>query len=192
MGWIWTGVQLVPLAQILLACSPLLRARDDMTDIPLTAAQRKLLGLEPAPPSPANNNPDLKFSTPPRYSRTPSSIAGSVGSRGSYTNSPLSGRGAGSGSPFQNSGGHGSPFSPPIESPLLQRTGSLFGGSLNNNSNNNRRSSSSGSPFSASTAVNFLGEPGSPSPAGGKRTSVGLNNKWLYEKGRRSSGTWVH
>ncbi|KAJ6789694.1 hypothetical protein PWT90_00558 [Aphanocladium album] len=180
ISWAWTIVQLIPVAQIALACVPLLRARDEMTDIPLTAAQRKLLGLAPAPPGSSPANPDLSFSTPPRYSRTPS-MAGSVGSRGSYNNSPLSNRG---GSPFQNS--TGSPFSP-IDSPLLQKGGSssLFGG--------NRRSSNSGSPFSASTSVNVLGDPASPSPAGGKRTSVGLNSKWLYEKGRRSSGSaWVH
>lgn len=181
MSWAWTVVQIVPLAQIALACTPLLRARDEMTDIPLTAAQRKLLGLAPATASPvaAAATADLVFSTPPRYSRTPS-MAGSVGSRGSY-GSPLSGRG---GSPFQNST-TGSPFSPPVDSPLLPKSGNaLFGG-------NNRRSSS-GSPFSASTSLNLLGDPASPSPAG-KRTSVGLNSKWLYEKGRRSSGSaWVH
>ncbi|ATY61403.1 nuclear pore complex [Cordyceps militaris] len=181
MSWAWTVIQIVPLAQIALACTPLLRARDEMTDIPLTAAQRKLLGLAPATASPvaAAATADLVFSTPPRYSRTPS-MAGSVGSRGSY-GSPLSGRG---GSPFQNST-TGSPFSPPVDSPLLPKSGNaLFGG-------NNRRSSS-GSPFSASTSLNLLGDPASPSPAG-KRTSVGLNSKWLYEKGRRSSGSaWVH
>ncbi|OAA72504.1 Nuclear pore complex component [Cordyceps fumosorosea ARSEF 2679] len=189
INWVWTAVQVVPLAQVALACTPLLRARDEMTDIPLTAAQRKLLGLAPAPP-PASPSAaaaaDLVFSTPPRYSRTPS-IAGSVGSRGSYSNSPLSGRG----SPFQNSTtGGGSPFSPPVDSPLMPRSGGggvkLFG------SGGGNRRSSSGSPFSASTSVNLLGDPASPSPAG-KRTSVGLNSKWLYEKGRRSSGSaWVH
>ncbi|OAA75756.1 Nuclear pore complex component [Akanthomyces lecanii RCEF 1005] len=182
ISWAWTVVQLMPLVQVALACMPLFRARDEMTDIPLTDAQRKLLGLAPAPPasSPAK---DLTFSTPPRYSRTPS-IAGSVGSRGSYTNSPLSGRG----SPFQSStAGGGSPFSPPVDSPMLPKSGSnLFGAGANN------RRSSSGSPFSASTSMNLFGDPTSPSPAG-KRTSVGLNSKWLYEKGRRSSGSaWVH
>ncbi|KAM3511103.1 hypothetical protein MY11210_005277 [Beauveria gryllotalpidicola] len=195
MGWAWTVVQTVPLVQIALACTPLLRARDEMKDIPLTAAQRKLLGLEPAPP--ASSSPgaaaaaaaasaDSTFSTPPRYSRTPS-IAGSVGSRGSYTHSPQSGRG----SPFQSSA-PGSPFSPPVDSsPLLSKNGgsNLFGGVAGGN----RRASASGSPFSASTTMNLLGDPASPSPAGGKRTSVGLNSKWLYEKGRRSSGSaWVH
>ncbi|TQV91086.1 nuclear pore complex component [Cordyceps javanica] len=201
ISWAWTVVQVVPAVQIALACTPLLRARDEMTDIPLTAAQRKLLGLAPAPPpaSPAGAGAgaDLVFSTPPRYSRTPS-IAGSVGSRGSYTQSPLSGRGGGS--PFQNSA-PGSPFSPtPVDGPMLPRTGNnLFGGAGAGSGGgggsgggiSNRRSSS-GSPFAASTSVNFLGDPASPSPAG-KRTSVGLNSKWLYEKGRRSSGSaWVH
>ncbi|KAM0671067.1 hypothetical protein ACQRIT_001312 [Beauveria bassiana] len=191
MGWAWTVIQTIPLVQIALACTPLLRARDEMNDIPLTAAQRKLLGLELAPPassspSAAAASADSTFSTPPRYSRTPS-IAGSVGSRGSYTHSPLSGRG----SPFQSSA-PGSPFSPPVDSsPLLSKNGgsNLFGGVASGN----RRASTSGSPFSASTTMNLLGDPASPSPAGGKRTSVGLNSKWLYEKGRRSSGSaWVH
>ncbi|OAR00373.1 hypothetical protein LLEC1_00996 [Akanthomyces lecanii] len=65
LSWGWTVVQLMPLVQVALACMPLLRARDEMTDIALTDAQRKLLGLAPAPPasSPAK---DLTFSTPPR------------------------------------------------------------------------------------------------------------------------------
>lgn len=157
---------------------PLLRAKDDLSDIPLTAAQRKLLGL---PPSSTALVPDATFSTPPRYSRTPS-IAGSVGSRGSYASSPLSGRG----SPVvQGNGGSGSPYSP-AGSPLFQKSLSGFG--------DGRRSSiGSGSPFGASSSANLFSDPTSPSPSGGKRTSVGLNSKWLYEKGRRSSGSaWLH
>jgi nucleoporin POM34 len=35
--------------------------------------------------------------------------------------------------------------------------------------------------------------PATPTPAPGKRSSVGLNSKWLYERGRRSSGnSWMH
>lgn len=170
-------LQLVPIIQIGVACLPLLRAQDDLSDIPLTNVQRKLLGL---PPSSAPN-PDAKISTPPRYSRTPS-IAGSVGSRGSYASSPLSGRG----SPVVSGtlGGSGSPYSP-SGSPLFQKSANGLG--------NGRRSSfGTGSPFGASTSANLFSEPGSPSP-GGKRTSVGLNSKWLYEKGRRSSGSaWLH
>lgn len=173
LGWTWFLFQLIPLFNIGLACLPLVRSEDDLTDIPLTPAQRKLLGL---PPSSAAATPDAKFSTPPRYSRTPS-IAGSVGSRGSYPSSPLSGRG----SPVVP-GSSGSP----LGSPLFQKNVGAFG--------NGRRSSfGSGTPFGASTSTNLFSDSGSPSPSGGKRTSVGLNNKWLYEKSRRSSGSaWVH
>ncbi|KAH7318568.1 nuclear pore complex component-domain-containing protein [Stachybotrys elegans] len=177
VGWVWLAAKLVPFVQIGLACLPLLRKEDDLADIPLTATQRKLLGL---PPSSAPPTPDAKFSTPPRYSRTPS-IAGSVGSRASYSSSPLSGRG----SPAMPSpGGFGAAYSPP-SSPLMHKTGSGLG---------DRRRSSIGSPgpFGASTSASLFSDSGS-SNSGGKRTSVALNSKWLYEKGRRSSGSaWLH
>lgn len=173
LSWAWFVFQLIPLFNIGLACLPLIRSEDDISDIALTPAQRKLLGLAPSSAAPT---PDAAFSTPPRYSRTPS-IAGSAGSRGSYASSPLSGRG----SPVVQ-GSSGSP----LGSPLFQKSVGPFG--------NGRRSSiGSASPFSASTSSNLFGDSGSPSPSGGKRTSVGLNNKWLYEKSRRSSGSaWVH
>lgn len=172
LSWAWFVVQLVPWVQIAMACLPLLRTPDDITDIPLTAAQRKLLGL---PPSSAPPTPDAKFSTPPRYSRTPS-LAGSVGSRASYNSSPLSGRGSVGGSP--------SPYNGP-GSPLLSK-------SMSGLVNGRRSSFGSASPFGANSSPNLFNEslsPSSPSPSGGKRTSVGLNSKWLYEKGRRSSGS---
>ncbi|QUC19475.1 uncharacterized protein UV8b_03716 [Ustilaginoidea virens] len=177
LGWLWFAFQLVPFVQIGLACLPLVRANDDLSDIPLTSAQRRLLGLGPSSAPPL---PDANFSTPPRYSRTPS-IAGSVGSRASYASSPLSGRG----SPvIQGScGASGSQYSP-VGSPLLPRSSfSALG---------NGRRSSFGSPstFGQSTSASLFSEPpGTPSPSGGKRTSVGLNSKWLYEKGRRPSGS---
>ncbi|KAI5461274.1 nuclear pore complex component-domain-containing protein [Mariannaea sp. PMI_226] len=172
LSWAWFIFKLIPLINIGIACLPLIRPKDDITDIALTPAQRKLLGLPPAAVAPT---PDTKFSTPPRYSRTPS-IAGSVGSRGSYNSSPLSGRGSPA---VQGSGS-------PLGSPLFQKSVNGFG--------NGRRSSiGSGSPFSGSTSTNLFSDPTSPSPSGGKRTSVGLNSKWLYEKGRRSSGSaWAH
>ncbi|KAG6039325.1 hypothetical protein E4U41_002899 [Claviceps citrina] len=179
LSWAWFVCQLMPFIQIGLACLPLVRAKDDLADIPLTAAQRQLLGLPPSLAPPAS---DAKFSTPPRYSRTPS-IAGSVGSRGSYASSPLSGRG----SPVvQGSFGASDSQYSPMGSPLLQRG---FGGL-----GNARRSSfGSTSPLAQGTSSNLFSDPGSPSPSGGKRTSVGLNSKWLYERGRRSSGTaWLH
>lgn len=173
LGWGYLLLQLIPLANIGFALLPLFRKGDDLDDIPLTPAQRKLLGL---PPGSRPATPNAGYSTPPRYSRTPS-MAGSVASNRSYTSSPLSGRGSPA-LPANN--GSGSPFSP-ASSP------SKFASSLNN-----RRSSfGSPGPFSASTSSNLFPDPASPSA--GKRTSVSLNNKWLYEKGRRSSGSaWLH
>lgn len=176
LSWFWFLLQLVPFAKILLACLPLVRARDNLNDIPLTGAQRKLLGLQPASAAPT---PEAGFSTPPRYSRTPS-LAGSVGSRGSFASSPLSGRG----SPMLQGtmGGSGSPYSP-SGSPLHSKSSNGLGFS------NGRRSSlGSGNPFGVSSGTSLFSDPGSPSPSGGKRMTVGLNSKWLYEKGRRSSG----
>ncbi|KAF4965020.1 hypothetical protein FZEAL_10817 [Fusarium zealandicum] len=167
VSWAWFILQLIPFINIGIACLPLIRPKDDLSDIPLTAAQRKLLGLAPVSAAPV---PDAKFSTPPRYSRTPS-LAGSASSRGSYSGSPLSGRGSPA---MQGSSGS------PLGSPLFQKSINSFG--------NGRRSSiGSASPFAASSSTNLFSDPTPPSPSGGKKTSVGLNNKWLYEKGRRSS-----
>ncbi len=111
-GWTWLVLQLVPVLNIALALLPLLRKKDDIEDIPLTPAQRRLLGL---PPSSNPATPGSKFSTPPRYSRTPS-ISASVGSNRSYASSPLSGKG----SPATGARLSGSPYSP-AGSPLLQK-----------------------------------------------------------------------
>lgn len=176
LAWGWIFLQIIPLLNVVSACLPLMRREDDLSDIPLTPAQRKLLGLPQTSGAPT---PDAKYSTPPRYSRTPS-IAGSVGSRGSYVSSPLSGRG----SPALPGGGSGSPYSP-MGSPLYKK-------GLDLAANGRRSSFGSQSPFAASTSTNLFSDPGSPSPSGGKRTSVGLNSKWLYERGRRSSGSaWM-
>ncbi|KOS18689.1 hypothetical protein ESCO_000412 [Escovopsis weberi] len=168
-GWMWFAVQLVPCIQIVIACLPLLRSEDELPDIPLTAAQRQLLGLDPVAAVPT---PDAVFSTPPRYSRTPS-LAGSVGSRASYTGSPISNMDSPA---YPSIGSQQSPSATPLFQSTMRR--SSF--------------SSSVSPFSVSTASSFFGDPSTPCPTG-KRTSVGLNNKWLYEKGRRSSTSgFVH
>lgn len=175
LDWGCLVLQLAPLLNIVAACMPLLRKEDDLSDIPLTAEQRKLLGLAPSSAAPT---PDAKYSTPPRYSRTPS-IAGSIGSNRSYTSSPLSGKG----SPLVHGSGGGSGSYSPLGSPLFKR-------GLDASTNGRRSSISNGSPFATSTSTNLFAEPpASPSPAGGKRTSVGLNSKWLYERGRRSSGS---
>ncbi|KAK1766214.1 NPCC-domain-containing protein [Phialemonium atrogriseum] len=178
ISWGYMLLQAIPLVNIALALLPLARRQDDLSDIPLTPAQRKLLGL---PPNSAPPTPNSAYSTPPRYSRTPS-LAGSAASNKSYNSSPLSGNG----SPASERRHGGSPYSP--ASPLLQKavTGGMGGA--------RRPSFGSASPLGASTAASLFGDsPGTPSPAGGKRSSVGLNNKWLYEKGRRtSSSAFLH
>lgn len=174
---VWLA-QVLPLLNIGRACLPILRSKDDLSDIPLTKAQRELLGL---PPSSAPPTPNSVYSTPPRYARSPS-INGSIG-KPSPASSPLSANG----SPSSATRLHGSPYSP-AASPLLQKAVGYSGG---------RRSSyGSPSPFNASTssfnlstASSLFSEPPpTPSPTGGKRISVGLNNKWLYDRSRRSSG----
>ncbi|KAH8664107.1 nuclear pore complex component-domain-containing protein [Xylariales sp. PMI_506] len=184
LAYVYYIVLLIPLVNITLACLPLVRPKDDLSDIPLTPGQRKLLGLAPssAPPTPGS-----VYSTPPRYLRTPSMSGSTGGSRRSFSNlespsifrSPMETNGGG------NLGNIGSGYSP-AGSPLIQKA-----------MNGARRSSfgSSGSmmgkSFGASTASSIFGgvpDSPSPSPANGKRSSVGLNNKWLYERGRRTSG----
>lgn len=182
----WGVLKTLSLLKIVHAMLPLFRKKDELADIPLTPAQRQLLGL---PPSSRPATPNATYSTPPKYQRTPS-FSGSAASNRSYTGSPLSAKGSpsqaisgkvggsGSGSPYAQNG-----------SPLLQKAiNGGFGG---------RRSSlgSLGSPSprgSASGSNLFLNGPTTtPSPTSAKRSTVGLNSKWLYEKGRRSSGGWV-
>lgn len=153
---------------------PLFRTTDNLSDIPLTPAQRKLLGL---PPSSAPPTPGSQYITPPRYARTPTPLSGSAGSKGNYSNSPL----AGKGSPTSGSI-NGSPFSPGA-SPLLQKA---MGGVMNGN---RRHSYGSASPLGpGASRINVPETPGTPSPSAAKGVNVGLNSKWLYEKGRRNSG----
>jgi nucleoporin POM34 len=180
--WATLALSAIPLLSIFLALLPLLLPKDDLSDIPLTPAQRKLLGLPPASPRP--DTPNSVYSTPPRYSRTPS-LAGSPAAR----SSPLSNI-ASPGSASKLGGGGPSPskfvdtYSPSSASPLLHKA--VSGG--------RRASFGSSSALGASTASSLFSDtPSTPTPAGGKRSSVGLNSKWLYEKGRRSSGnSWLH
>lgn len=177
--WAFLVAQTLPLLNIGIACLPLVRSKDDLSDIPLTPAQRQLLGLSP---SPAPATPESVFSTPPRYARTPS-MTGSV-SKPSPTSSPLSAND----SPASTSRLTASPYSP-VASPLLQKalgySGSLRASSYGPQSPFNTSTSS----FNLSTGSSIFSEPPpTPSPIGGKRTSVGLNNKWLYDRSRKSSG----
>ncbi|KAL3423033.1 nuclear pore complex component [Phlyctema vagabunda] len=162
-------IQIVFVFNTIVASRPLFKSPDDLSDIALTAAQRKLLGL---PPSSAPPTPGSQYLTPPKYRRTSTPLSGSPSSnRGSPSDSPLSGS------------VQGSPFSLNA-SPLLQKA---MGGGYNGA----RRSSyGSPSPLGPGNARSSFGEmPGTPSPSTGKGTSLGLNNKWLFDKGRRSSGS---
>lgn len=166
-------LRVLPLLAILYACSPLIRAKDELTDIPLTPTQRSLLGLEPnsRPATPGSH-----YITPPRYARsvTPQSRSNS----GSLSGSPLSGLDSvGSGTP--NGGGRFSPAA----SPLLHKATKRDAGrrlSLGNYS-----SSTLNKPLNESTTALVFN---SPSPTSGRGASVGLSNRWLYEKQRTGSG----
>ncbi|KAH9904678.1 nuclear pore complex component-domain-containing protein [Xylariomycetidae sp. FL2044] len=181
--WLYLALLAVPSFTILLNLLPVIKPKDDLSDIPLTPAQRRLLGLPPAsgPPTPGS-----VYSTPPRYSRTPS-ISGSAGSRRSISSSPLSNHASpanGSGNGNLGGGGFGSPSSPLLQKAMSGARRSSLG------------SMGSPSPFGVSTGASFLNGGGqestSPSPAAGKKSTVGINNKWLYEKGkmRKYSGLY--
>jgi nucleoporin POM34 len=161
---------------IAIACLPLLRPQDDVSDIPLTPAQRKLLGL---PPSSAPPTPGSQYVTPPRYARTPSS--GSPINRETQSRSPSQSKG----SPISGGfGGMGGSFSPSA-SPLLQKAmGAGF------DSGNRRHSYGSPSPLGPAFARMAVPEtPGTPTPAAAKGSNLALNSKWLYDKTRRNSGS---
>ncbi|KAI1853781.1 hypothetical protein JX266_001765 [Neoarthrinium moseri] len=184
LRWAYKLILGVPVVNIAVACLPLVRPKDDLADIPLTPGQRKLLGLGPssAPPTPGS-----VYSTPPRYSRTPS-MSGSTGSRRSFSNldSPSAYRSPGDGANL-NLGASASQFSP-AGSPLIQKA---FNGARRSSISSIGSPSPFGKSFGMSTSASIFGgapDSPSPSPANGKRSTVGLNNKWLYEKGRRSSG----
>lgn len=158
-------------ANIFVAMWPLIRAKDDMSDIPLTPAQRKLLGLPPSNKPLASGE---SYVTPPRFTRTPTPMSGSPNNRPS---SPQSG------SPLNGRNSSGSPFSPSTSQYLQKAMGGV------GTSGSRRHSYGSPSPLGqAGSRINLQQTPGSPSPAASKGSSVGLNNRWLFEKGRRNSG----
>ncbi|KAL1645752.1 hypothetical protein SLS58_003636 [Diplodia intermedia] len=157
---------------------PLFRTQDEVADIPLSASQRALLGLDPRVSTPGGS-----IVTPPRYARsaTPRS-----GDRLLQTGSPNYG------SPFNSSIGFretSSPFSP-ITSPLLQKAVS---GRRRNSLSSSQSAAVSGRELYDSlgkdTGKDSLLIPGTPTPiGGGKGPSVALTSRWLYERNRRSSG----
>ena len=163
--WGILAIRLFFAVNIVNAFLPLVRRYypDDIADIPLTPSQRTSMGLKPNSSGSTYASPASAYVTPPRYSRsTPRSSFSNQGER------PL----MGSGSPAASLGRSTSNTS---YSPGL-------GGSANK-----RASYGGGSPFNSS----LFGDSGSstglgtPTPSTGK-ASVGLNNKWLYEKRRDS------
>lgn len=143
---------------------PLWSPQDEMTDIPLTPTQRKLLGLTPssAPPTPTTGAGGA-YITPPRYAR--SSTPRSDSSRAAVAGSSPVGPGTpfGGGSPLARKAMEGRRSSYGNMSPSLFDEGG---------------SSSRGSPGDTI---------GSPI---GRGASVGLNSKWLYQRGKgRLSGS---
>lgn len=157
------------LVNVVVALLPLVRRYypDDIADIPLTPSQRTSMGLKPsgASQTPSSNYASPAYVTPPRYSRsTPRS------SFSNHSERPLL---SGSGSPAAL--GLGRSTSNSSYSPGLS------------GSANKRASYNGGSPFSSSLFGDSgsSAAPGTPTPSTGK-ASVGLNNKWLYEKRRDS------
>ena len=173
-------VRLIFILNIAVSFYPLWMPKDDVTDIPLTPSQRALLGLDPhAGPS---HTPVNQCITPPRYPRSSTPRSGSPASRGSNsTRSPLSLNG----SPLFGPDGSGSPYLAPASSIWQQSMGG---------SRDSFRRNSFGSPSPRSIGTNGKDATGSgasqtPSPSTGRGVSVGLNNKWLYERGRITPGS---
>jgi nucleoporin POM34 len=200
---------LIFLFNIAVASLPLLRGPDNCNDIPLTPGQRKLLGLRPSD-QPAT--PGSEYITPPRYAANAASRSGSggLGRSGSgrraaspYGGSPTPGPGKDSQSPLgmmQAGPRSPSPYTP-TGSPYLRNTlkdSAHRRHSFDKSQSFDKSFESTAVPFSRSNALAMeaslmsgLGNsvPGTPTPgSGGKVPSVGITNKWLYDRnspGRR-------
>ena len=163
-------VRFIFVVNMVIAFLPLVRRYypDDIADIPLTPSQRTSMGLRAdvvSPPTPGSTYASPAYVTPPRYQRsTPRSSFSSHGERPTRMLS--------SGSPRPSLG--------------RSTSNSSFSNSNNGGSATNRLSHGGGSPFSSSLFGDSSSSgPGTPTPSTGK-ASVGLNNKWLYEKRRDS------
>lgn len=165
-----TLIPLILLAYALLPLRPLFSNPDDLPDVPLTPQQRSLLGLKPSS-QPAT--PGSRYITPPRYSRSAT---------------PRSGSSSASGSPFS---GKGSPLGSGMAAPSYSPNASLLFQKAMGRDSNRRFSYASPSPLGrgkpAMESSSSLASQLTDSPSAGKGASVGLNSRWLYERGRRSS-----
>lgn len=166
-------LRLILLINIAIALSPIFRKPDTCEDIPLTPSQRQLLGLPPMS-RPATPQEKEQYVTPPRYSRsnTPKGRSSSSSSlRAEVSGSPSSAFGT----PLSDSTFRGASPSQPSSrrvssnDPLQRRL---------NYAASRTNSPLSTSEFDAAGSVN--------TPTRNNRASVGLNSKWLYEKGRAS------
>ncbi|KAL8831462.1 MAG: hypothetical protein Q9170_005277 [Blastenia crenularia] len=176
---------ILPLSNIITASLPLYKGQDNVPDIPLTPSQRALLGLDPnATPPPAQGT---QYVTPPRYPRapTPRNVTPASG-RSSAGSTPYSRQELSSESPSFGTLGSENPFSPSA-SPLWGK-GRLAGGR-----ESRRHSLGSPSPLGPGKNDSRWCLPSTPSPVTGKGqgASVGLNNRWLYQRQRVSSGRVV-
>ncbi|KAH9882671.1 hypothetical protein J1614_000907 [Plenodomus biglobosus] len=176
-SWITLLIRTLFVANIVANFWPLIRRYrpDDIADIPLTPSQRAALGLKANVPLAQTSGSAFaspNYVTPPRYARsTPRSSSFSSQDH--------------SGSPFAKSNS-GSPFSPAQGSMGISTSSPLFQRAMGSSAN--KRASYSGGGADLGSSL-FSGSessgPGTPTPVVGK-ASVGLNNKWLYEKRRDS------
>ena len=174
-----------------MSAMPLCRQPDTCEDIPLSPDQRRLLGLPPMS-RPATPQEKEQWVTPPRFSRsaTPRSTSSSI--RPEPSGSRLSGRGTpleGSTS-FLRRSISGSPFASSTQEPTIG-SGSLYSEMLR--SGGERRRLSYSNTRSSPLSLSEFEEAGKSvhTPTKGSKASVGLNNKWLYEKGRGSPSSDV-
>jgi nucleoporin POM34 len=163
------ALQAFSLFNIAMATTPLFRKQDPCDDIPLTPAQRQLLGLPPSS-RPATPQEKEQWITPPRYSRSASATPRSSSSslRAEVSGSPIPPPSAAGAVTF-GSGGRRQSGSPLTPSGVEERR----------RLSQNRNSPLSISEFDAAGSVS------TPTKVN-QRASVGLNSKWLYEKGRAS------
>lgn len=173
-------ISFMAICNIAVACYPLMMKKDNLTDIDLTPSQRALLGLDPNATPPAT--PATQYITPPRFPRSSTPRNDSPGSwSGSNADSSLSPQG----SPSLGRQGSESPFSPaPL--PMWQKA---IGGSRNTGRSHSYGSLSPLGFGRSGKEVSVLGVPSTPSPSTGRGSSVALNNRWLYERGRVSPGS---